>query len=90
MLIVIPIYLPVVAHLGFDPIWFWVIFLVVITIGGITPPFGYTLFALKGVWTEGTLATVFSSAWPFVFIFVLGIAIMIAFPSIVTFLPSLI
>ena len=90
MLIVIPIYLPVVAHLGFDPIWFWVIFLVVITIGGITPPFGYTLFALKGVWAEGTLATVFSAAWPFVFVFLLGIAIMIAFPAIITFLPSLI
>lgn len=90
MLIVIPIYLPVVAHLGFDPIWFWVIFLVNITIGGITPPFGYTLFALKGVWEEGTLAMVFSSAWPFVFVFLVGIAIMIAFPSIITFLPSLI
>ena len=90
MLIVIPIYLPVIAHLGFDPIWFWVIFLVVITIGGITPPFGYTLFALKGVWTEGSLAMVFSSAWPFVFVFLVGIAIMIAFPSIITFLPSLI
>lgn len=89
MLIVIPIYLPVVANLGFDPIWFWVIFLVVITIGGITPPFGYTLFALKGVWTDGTLATVFRSAWPFVFVFLVGIAIMIAFPSIITFLPSL-
>jgi len=90
MLIVIPIYLPVIAHLGFDPIWFWMIFLVVITIGGITPPFGYTLFALKGAWTEGRLSTVFSSAWPFVLIFLLGIAIMIALPSIVTFLPSLI
>lgn len=90
MLIVIPIYLPVVAHLGFDPIWFWMIFLVVITIGGITPPFGYTLFALKGAWQEGSLATVFSAAWPFVLIFLLGIALMIAVPSIVTFLPSLI
>lgn len=90
MLIVIPIYLPVIAHLQFDPIWFWMIFLIVITIGGITPPFGYTLFALKGVWTKGTLATVFASAWPFVFIFVVGIAIMIAVPSIITFLPSLI
>lgn len=90
MLIVIPIYLPVVQHLGFDPIWFWCLFLVNITIGGITPPFGYTLFALKGAWTDGSLSQVFSAAWPFVFLFLLGIAIMIAFPAIVTFLPSLI
>ena len=90
MLIVIPIYLPVIQHLGFDPIWFWCLFLVNITIGGITPPFGYTLFALKGAWAEGSLSLVFSAAWPFVFLFVLGIAIMIAFPAIVTVLPSLI
>ena len=89
MLIVIPIYLPLIAHLGFDPIWFWLLFLINITIGGMTPPFGYTLFALKGAWAEGTLATVFSASWPFVMLFLLGMVLFAVFPGLVTFLPSM-
>jgi len=49
MLVVIPIYMPLLQPLGFDPIWFWLLFLINITVGGITPPFGYTMFAFKGV-----------------------------------------
>lgn len=89
MLIVIPIYLPLIEHLQFDPIWFWLLFLINITVGGMTPPFGYTLFALRGAWTEGSLATVFSAAWPFVLLFALGMLIFAVFPGLVTFLPSL-
>ncbi len=90
MLIMIPIYLPIVAANGFDPIWFWLLFLVNITIGGLTPPFGYVLFALKSTWSKGTLNDVYAAAWPFVTLFVLGIVILALFPSIVTYLPSLI
>lgn len=88
MLIVIPIYKPLLAALGFDPIWFWLIFLINITIGGMTPPFGYTLFALKGAAPQLKLGDVYSAAWPFVAIFILGIVILWAFPMLVTFLPS--
>ncbi|MGE3245427.1 MAG: TRAP transporter large permease subunit [Beijerinckiaceae bacterium] len=88
MLIVIPIYKPLIATLGFDPIWFWLIFLINITIGGITPPFGYTLFALKGAAPQLKLGEVFSSAWPFVWIFLFGIFILWLFPALVTYLPS--
>ena len=89
MLIVIPIYLPIVESLQFDPIWFWLLFLVNITVGGMTPPFGYTLFALKSAWTDASLATVFSAAWPFVLLYVLGIIILAAFPALTTILPSM-
>jgi len=88
MLIVIPVYMPLIAVLGFDPIWFWLIFLINITIGGITPPFGYTLFALKGAAPQLKLGEVFSAAWPFVLIFLLAIVILWAFPGLVLYLPS--
>lgn len=88
MLIVIPIYKPLLAALGFDPIWFWLIFLINITIGGMTPPFGYTLFALKGAAPQLKLGDVYAAAWPFVVIFILGIAVLWAFPILVTYLPS--
>jgi len=89
MLIVIPIYLPIVAELQFDPIWFWLLFLVNITVGGMTPPFGYTLFALKSAWPEGSLGKVFSAAWPFVLLYVLGMVVLALVPGLATLLPSM-
>lgn len=89
MLIVIPIYTPLVEHIGYDPLWFWLIFLVNITVGGITPPFGYVLFALKSAAPQESLSLIFRSTWPFVAIFILGMTIMAAYPPLVTFLPSL-
>jgi tripartite ATP-independent transporter DctM subunit len=47
MLVLIPIYQPLLKLFAFDPIWFWTLFLIVATVGGLTPPFGYVLFALK-------------------------------------------
>ncbi|ATG48547.1 C4-dicarboxylate ABC transporter permease [Celeribacter ethanolicus] len=90
MLIVIPIYLPIIETFHYDPIWFWLLFLVNITVGGMTPPFGYTLFALKSAWSEGSLSTVFRAAWPFVALFVLGMVLLALMPGLTTFLPSLI
>ncbi|SLN66052.1 Sialic acid TRAP transporter permease protein SiaT [Roseivivax jejudonensis] len=89
MLIVIPIYLPIIERLQFDPIWFWLLFLVNITVGGMTPPFGYTLFALKSAWEDATLAKVFSAAWPFVLLYMLGMVILALFPGLTTVLPSM-
>lgn len=89
MLIVVPIYVPIVAALGFDPLWFWLLFLVNITVGGMTPPFGYTLFAVKSGWREGRLSTVFAASWPFVLLFLAGMVVMAVFPGLVTFLPGL-
>ena len=89
ILLTIPIYQPVVTALEFDPVWFWLLFLVNITLGAITPPFGYTLFAFKAVVTEMSISDVYRATWPFVALFILGIALIIVFPGIATWLPNL-
>ena len=90
ILLSIPIYQPVVNALEFDPVWFWLLFLINITLGAITPPFGYTLFAFKAVVPEMTIGQVYRATWPFVGLFILGIAIIITFPAIATWLPELV
>lgn len=90
MLIAIPIYDPLLAIYNFDPIWFWTLFLINMTLGSLTPPFGYTIFALKGAAPDLSMDDVYAGAWPMVGLFILGMAIMYVFPSIVTFLPSLV
>ncbi|HCW82770.1 MAG TPA: C4-dicarboxylate ABC transporter permease [Rhodobacteraceae bacterium] len=87
ILLTIPIYQPVVTALEFDPVWFWLLFLVNITLGAITPPFGYTLFAFKAVVPDMSISQVYRATWPFVGLFLLGIALIIAFPAIATWLP---
>ncbi|WP_375552409.1 TRAP transporter large permease subunit [Rhodophyticola porphyridii] len=87
MLLAIPIYQPIVAAMGFDPIWFWTIFLINLTVGSLTPPFGYTLFALKGAADGMSTAQVFRAAWPVVGIFLTGMAILWAVPDLVTAIP---
>ena len=62
MLIAVPVYSPLIVHLGFDPIWFWMLFLINITLGGITPPFGYTMFVFKSVRPEVSMTEIYWSA----------------------------
>jgi TRAP-type C4-dicarboxylate transport system permease large subunit len=89
MLVVIPIYLPIIKSLGFDPVWFWLLFLLNITLGAITPPFGYVMFAVKAAAPNLSMKEIFSASWLFVALTLVGMAIMSLFPGIVTFLPSL-
>jgi tripartite ATP-independent transporter DctM subunit len=88
MLVVIPIYQPLIKSLEFDPIWFWLLMLLNVTVGGMTPPFGYTIFAFKGATDRVSLQQIFSATWPFVAIFLLGMLVIAAFPPIATFLPG--
>lgn len=90
ILLTIPIYQPVVNALEFDPVWFWLLFLVNITLGAITPPFGYTLFAFKAVVPEMSISDVYRATWPFVALFIVGIMMIIVFPGIATWLPNLV
>jgi tripartite ATP-independent transporter DctM subunit len=90
ILLTIPIYQPVVNALEFDPVWFWLLFLVNITLGAITPPFGYTLFAFKAVVPEMSISDVYRATWPFVALFIVGIMMISVFPSIATWLPNLV
>ena len=89
MLVVIPIYQPLLSTLGFDPVWFWLIMLLNVTVGGISPPFGYVIFAFQGAADKVTISEAFNAAWPFVALFLLGMVALAVFPSLVTFLPSL-
>jgi len=89
MMVLIPIYDPLIKTLGFDPIWFWMQFLINMTLGGITPPFGYILFALAGAVPSVSIRDVYKAAWPFVFLTLAGMLLFCFVPEIVTFLPSL-
>ena len=89
MLLAIPLYEPLMQHYGFDPIWFWTLFLINLTIGSLTPPFGYTLFALKGATADMAIEAVFRAAWPVVAVFLVGLGLLVLLPGIVTLLPSL-
>ncbi len=89
MMVVIPIYQPLLSTLGFDPVWFWLIMLLNVTVGGISPPFGYVIFAFQGAADRVTISEVFRAAWPFVGLFILGMIVLAVFPPLVTFLPSL-
>jgi tripartite ATP-independent transporter DctM subunit len=88
MLISVPVFLPIVKAAGFDEIWFWMLYLVTITIGGMTPPFGMTMFVFKAS-TDMTMNEVYNATWPFVAVLMLGVLLMFLFPPIVTVLPAM-
>lgn len=89
MLLAIPLYEPILKAYGFDPLWFWTLFLINLTIGSISPPFGYTLFALKGVAQDMSIRMIYRSAWPPVIIFIGSLVLFSYFPSLITVLPNL-
>jgi tripartite ATP-independent transporter DctM subunit len=89
MLVLIPIYQPLLKLYAFDPIWFWTLFLIVATVGGLTPPFGYVLFALKSAAPSLPTTEIYRASWPFVWLIVLGMGILVLFPDLVTVLPNL-
>jgi tripartite ATP-independent transporter DctM subunit len=88
MMVLIPIYDPLLKTLGFDATWFWMQFLINMVIGAITPPFGYVIFALKAAVPQLTLPQLFRPAWLFTWASVGGIVLFSFFPEIVTFLPN--
>jgi tripartite ATP-independent transporter DctM subunit len=90
MLIAIPLYAPVVSTMGYDPIWFWTQFSINMTLASLTPPFGYTMYALRASAPDLiTLKQVFDASWPITWVFVIGMGLMTLFPSIITVLPTL-
>lgn len=90
MMITLPIYMPVVEALGLNPIWFGIIVLINLQIGLTTPPFGMLLFVMKGVSPKGTtMGDIYRAALPFIMCDLVALGLIIAFPVIVTFLPSI-
>lgn len=91
LMIAVPIFEPIIKALGFDPVWFWTLFLINLTVGSVTPPFGYTMFALRGaVGDRMSMSDVFRAAIPVSALFMFGILVFAVFPPIVTSLPNLI
>jgi tripartite ATP-independent transporter DctM subunit len=85
MMITIPIYMPVVNTLGFNPIWFGVMMLIALETGLITPPFGVTLFVMKGVAPpDVTMSDIWKAVTPYVIIDIVCIALVMAFPILAT------
>lgn len=90
IIITVPIFAPIVKTFGFDPVWFGVLFCVSLQVGYITPPFGFSLFYLKGVTPKNiSLMDIYLSSTPFVFIEVIGIIIMMMFPCTITWILTL-
>jgi len=90
LLLTVPIFFPLAAALHFDPIWFGLIELMGLEIGLLTPPFGTSLFVMMGVAPKGTnFVTVVKAALPYVICDLIAVGILMAFPPIRTFLPSL-
>ena len=90
MLLIIPLFMPVAAAQGWDPIWFSIIMLINLQIAGTTPPFGLNLFVMKGVAPpETTMRDLYWAAAPFIGSDVAMIALLIAAPFLVTILPQL-
>ena len=90
LLITIPIFFPVARQLGYDPIWFGVTITVVTTLGAVTPPVGATTYVVGGMAKDVPLAEVFKGVAYFLPAYLICVIILMLFPGLVTFLPSLI
>lgn len=84
-----PIFLPVITALGYDPIWFGVIVVMVLNLGAITPPVGAACFVATGALKDIPLTTVFKGALPFLWAFLISFLIVVLFPQICLWLPTL-
>jgi tripartite ATP-independent transporter DctM subunit len=90
MMISVPIFMPVVHALGFDPIWFGILMLLNLEIAFTTPPFGLLLFVMKGVAPDDTtMGDIYRAALPFIICDLIAMALIMAFPSITLWLPGL-
>ncbi|MGK9054981.1 TRAP transporter large permease [Xaviernesmea oryzae] len=88
VILTVPIVYPVILALGFDPIWFAVIVVMTVELGLISPPVGMNVFVIKSVVPELSFARIFRGVAPFIVTDVIRLALLIAFPVIVTWLPS--
>jgi tripartite ATP-independent transporter DctM subunit len=90
MMITIPIFMPVVHAFGYNTVWFGILMLIALETGLITPPFGVTLFVMKGVAPGGiTMSDIWKAVIPYVAVDILCIALVLAIPSLATMIPSL-
>ena len=89
VLLTIPLFFPIVTALGFDPVWFGVLIVMIVQIGLISPPVGMNLFVLNSLLPGVGLGAIFRGCWPFVAVMILVLGLLIAFPQLSLWLPSL-
>src|SRR5205814_1240270 len=89
ILLTVPVFFPLIVHLGLDPIWFGILIVVVVEIGLISPPVGMNLFVISALLPQVPTRTVFHGVLPFMVADVVRLAILVAFPAISLWLPSL-
>ena len=89
IMITLPIMMPVAVQLGFDPLWFALLFSLDVIIGMLTPPFGYALFYFKGLGhADVTMMDIYNSSWIFVLMMVICLVLCVLFPQIPLWLPN--
>ena len=88
ILLTVPIFFPLVTALGFDPVWFGILIVVVVEIGLISPPVGMNLFVLNSLLPEVPTQKIFQGVMPFMIADVIRLGILIAFPIISLWLPG--
>lgn len=89
IMLTVPIFFPVVNHLGYDPIWFGVVIVLITQIGVITPPVGINVYVVSGVARDVPLGVIFRGVLPLLAALVAGTFLLIPFPQIALFLPAL-
>jgi tripartite ATP-independent transporter DctM subunit len=89
IMITIPLFFPVIKVLGFDPIWFGVLMLINIEVGFITPPFGTSLFVMKGVVPDVSMRDIYVAGLPFIAVDFVCIFLMTVFPKLITWTSGL-
>jgi len=89
IMLMVPIFYPVVLALGYDPIWFGVVCVMVLQIGVITPPVGINVYVIAGIDREIPMASIFKSSIPFLIAIIIATILLIPFPKLALFLPSL-
>jgi tripartite ATP-independent transporter DctM subunit len=87
ILLTVPIFFPLVIALGFDPVWFGIITVVVVELSLITPPIGMNLFVIHSVARDIPMTTIYRGILPFIAVDIVRLAILVLFPMLVLFLP---
>ena len=89
LFLTIPVFYPVIADAGIDPVWFGIFAVIVVEFGLISPPVGMNLFVIKGVMNKTPLQTIWFGTLPFLITDVIRLALLITFPALCLYLPSL-
>jgi TRAP-type C4-dicarboxylate transport system permease large subunit len=88
MLITLPFVLPIIVKLGYDPVWWGIINVVVIELGMIIPPIGIIVFVLHGMAPQIPMRTIYRGVTPFIFADLVLLALLTLFPALVLWLPA--